>query len=263
MTDQPIRNSLRRALLEKKLTLGGWLQIGHPAAAEVFARAGFDWVCVDFEHGAIDIETATNIFRALDAFGCVPVGRLPANDPIWIHRVLDAGARGLIVPMVNTASQARSVVAESKYPPRGVRGFGFSRTNRYGADFHEAAAEANEEIAVIVQIEHKDAIADLDGILSVEGVDGAFIGPMDLSGSMGLTGQFDHPDVVAALDAFLAACRSHGVAAGMHIIRPTAQAVGDGVQCGYTLLALGLDVTLLHDAASICLAAARGEGTPG
>lgn len=260
MSDYPTNNPLRRALLDKKLTLGGWIQIGHPATAEVFARAGFDWVCVDFEHGAIDLETATNIFRALDAFGCVPVGRLPANDPIWIHRVLDAGARGLIVPMVNTAAQARGAVAEAKYPPRGVRGFGFSRANRYGADFHDAVAEANDEIAVIVQIEHKDAIANLDAILSTEGVDGAFIGPMDLSGSMGLTGQFDHPDVVAALDAFLAACRDHGVAAGMHVIRPTGQAVRDCIGRGYTLLALGLDVTLLHNAATACLSAARGEG---
>lgn len=251
-----MKNPFRAALLERRLTLGAWIQIGHPAVAEVLARAGFDWVCVDFEHGIIDLETAANIFRAIDRFGCVPVARLPANDPIWIHRVLDAGARGLILPMIKTAAEAEAAVREAKYPPRGTRGFGYARANLYGADFQSAIASANDEIAMIMQIEHKDAIAQLDAILDVDGVDGLFIGPLDLSGSMGITGRLDHPQMIAALERYRAACRAHGKAAGLHIIRPTEEAIRRAIEQGYTLLALGLDNVFLDQAARAALRAA-------
>src|SRR5512142_2730013 len=101
-----MHSPFRRSLIERRLTLGGWLQIGHPACAEIHARAGFDWVCVDLEHGAIDLEPTANIFRTISAFNCTPIARLPLNDPIWIHRTLDAGARGLIIPMVCSAEEA-------------------------------------------------------------------------------------------------------------------------------------------------------------
>lgn len=251
-----MKNPFRIALLERRLTLGTWIQIGHPACAEVLARAGFDWVCVDFEHGIVDLETAANIFRALSAFDCVPVARLPANDPIWIHRVLDAGARGLIIPMIRTAAEAEAAVREAKYPPRGTRGFGFARANLYGADFQSSIASANEEIAMVMQIEHKDALDELDAILQVEGVDGLFIGPLDLSGSMGLTGQLEHPQMRAALERFRAACRMHRKAAGLHIIRPGEAAIRQALDEGYTLLALGLDNVFMEQAARAALKAA-------
>jgi 2-dehydro-3-deoxyglucarate aldolase len=251
--EHAVKNPLRKALLEKRLTLGGWLQIGHPACAEIHARAGFDWVCVDMEHGATDLESMTHIFRALDGFGCVPVARLPLNDPIWIHRSLDAGARGLIIPMVNTPEQAEAAVREAKFPPRGARGFSYNRACMHGRDFAEYVAEANDEIATIVQIEHKDAIANLDAILQVDGVDGVFIGPMDLSGSMGIVGQLEHPDMVAALDKYLAACKAHGVAAGTHIVHPNDRNVREAIAQGYTLIALGLDIVYLTEGAAAAL----------
>jgi len=251
-----MKNKLRRALLERQVTLGSWIQIGHPAGAEVLARAGFDWACVDLEHGAIDLETTADIFRALDRFDCVPVARLPLNDPIWIHRTLDAGARGLIIPMVKTAAEAEAAVREAKYPPRGVRGFGYSRANLYGADFESYIASANDEIAMVMQIEHKDAIANLDAILRVEGVDGVFIGPLDLSGSMGITGQLDHPQMVAALEKYRAACRAHKKSAGLHIIRPNEVNVRRALDEGYTMLALGLDNVFMEQSARASLKAA-------
>ena len=251
-----MKNKLRRALLERQVTLGSWIQIGHPACAEVLARAGFDWVCVDLEHGAIDLERTADIFRGLGGFDCVPVARLPLNDPIWIHRTLDAGARGLIIPMVKTAAEAEAAVREAKYPPRGVRGFGYSRANLYGADFEAYIASANEEIALIMQIEHKDAIANLDAILRVEGVDGVFIGPLDLSGSMGITGQLEHPQMVAALDTYRAACRAHKKPAGLHIIRPNEANVRRALDEGYTMLALGLDNVFMEQSARASLKAA-------
>ena len=240
-----MKNKLRKALLEKEITLGAWMQIGHPACAEIMARAGFDWICVDLEHGAIDLETMTNIFRTIDAFDCVPIARLPLNDPVWIHRSLDSGARGLIIPMVKTAKEADAAVREAKYPPRGVRGFGYSRANMHGVDFDEYIKTANDEIPMIMQIEHVDAIANLEEIVKVEGVDGLFIGPLDLSGSMGITGQMEHPDMVAALDKYRAVGREHNMSVGMHIVRPDSENVRDTVEQGYTMIALGLDNVFL------------------
>ncbi|HOA72482.1 MAG TPA: aldolase/citrate lyase family protein [Phycisphaerae bacterium] len=251
-----MKNKLRRALLDRKVTLGAWMQIGHCAVAEIFARAGFDWVCVDLEHGAIDLETTTNIFRTLAAFDCVPVARLPLNDPVWIHRTLDAGARALIIPMVKTAAEAEAAVREAKYPPRGTRGYGYSRANMHGMDFSEYITEANDEIAMIMQIEHKDAIGNLEAILDVPGVDGLFIGPLDLSGSMGITGQLDHPQMVAALDRYRSVCRERGVTAGMHIVRPNPENISQAIEQGYTLIALGLDNVFLDDSSRACLKAA-------
>jgi len=251
-----MKNKLRQALLDRKLSLGTWMQIGHPACAEIFARAGFDWVCVDLEHGAIDLETMADIFRTLDGFDCVPVARLPLNDPVWIHRTLDAGARGMIIPMVKTAAEAEAAIRESKYPPRGVRGYGYSRANMHGMDFAEYIASANNEIPMVMQIEHKDAIANIDSILEVPGVDGVFIGPLDLSGSMGITGQLDHPQMVAALDKYRAACRSHKMAAGTHIVRPNEQNIRKAIDDGYTLIALGLDNVFLDEGARASLKAA-------
>ncbi|MBM3853858.1 MAG: 2,4-dihydroxyhept-2-ene-1,7-dioic acid aldolase [Verrucomicrobia bacterium] len=251
-----MKNKLRRALLQRELTLGSWVQIGHPAVAEVLARAGFDWVCVDLEHGAIDLEGTAALFRALGGSGCVPVARLPANDPIWIHRVLDAGAGGLIIPMVKTAAEAEAAVREAKYPPRGARGFGYSRANGHGADFESYIASANDEIAMIMQIEHKDAVANLDAILRVDGVDGVFIGPLDLSGSMGVTGQIGHPQMVAALAQYRAVCGEHKKAAGMHLVRTTDASIRRALDEGYTMLALGLDNVFLQEGARAALRAA-------
>ena len=248
-----MNNPLRQALLANELTLGTWVQIAHPAAAEIFARLGFDWVCVDMEHGATDLESMTSIFRALDARGCVPVVRLPLNDPVWIHRCLDAGAKGLIVPMVNTPEQAEAAVAEAKYPPRGRRGFSYHRACCHGIDFSKYVEEANDEIAVIVQIEHKDAIANLDGIMATPDLDGVFIGPYDLSGSMGIVGQLDHPDMLAALGQYLAAAKAHGIAAGTHIVHPNPHNVAAAIDQGYTLLALALDVVFLREGAEAAL----------
>ncbi len=246
-------NIFRESLLNKKLTVGAWMQIGHPAVAEIFANAGFEWICVDLEHGAIDIETMTDIFRAIDAFDCVPVARLPVNDPTWIHRSLDAGAKGLIIPMVNTAEQAHSAVREAKYPPMGTRGFGYSRANMHGMDFDKYIATANDEISLVMQIEHKDAIAELDDIAAVEGVDGLFIGPLDLVGSMRLIGQMDHPNVVAALDKYKQTCKDKNLSCGIHIIRPSQENIEQKIMEDYNMLAIGVDGVFLEESSKAAL----------
>jgi 2-keto-3-deoxy-L-rhamnonate aldolase RhmA len=249
-----MRNRFREALVEKQLTVGAWMQMGHPAAAEIFGHLGFDWVCVDMEHGAIGFETMTAVFRAVAAFESVAVARLPMNDPVWIRRTLDAGAGGLIIPMVNSADEARRAVREAKYPPLGRRGYGYSRANLHGLQFHESIGKANEEIALVAQIEHRDGIEALDEILAVEGVDAAFIGPMDLSGSYGKTGQLDDPEVVMALERFRAVCREKGVASGMHVVNTSAANIRKAREQGYSMIALGVDVTYLAEAAGAALA---------
>ena len=252
--------SFRQKLRDRELLLGGWVQLAHPAPSEIMARLGYDWICVDLEHGAIDLESMTNIFRTIDAFDCTPVARLPINDPVWIHRSLDAGARALIIPMVKTAEEAEIAVREAKYPPRGTRGYGYSRANMHGIDFDSYIQTANDDIAMIMQIEHKDAIGNLDSILDVPDVDGLFIGPLDLSGSMGITGQLDHPDMVDALKRYRGVCADHKTPAGMHIVRPDSGNVRANIEDGYTLIALGLDNVFIHDGAAAALAAARLPG---
>lgn len=241
-----MENKLKTALLERKLTLGAWMQIGHPACAEIFADVGFDWICVDLEHGAIGFETMTNIFRATDGFDCVPVARLPLNDPVWICRTLDAGARGLIIPMVNSADEAESAIRVAKYPPRGKRGYGYSRSNLHGMNFEKSIDTANKEIAIIMQIENKEGIENIDSILQVPDVDGVFIGPYDLSGSYGKVGQLECPEMVRALQKYLNSCEKYKKSAGMHIVRPNSENIRDATNKGYTLLALGLDTVFLE-----------------
>jgi 2-keto-3-deoxy-L-rhamnonate aldolase RhmA len=249
--------NFREALRGGEALLGGWLQIAHPAPAEIHARLGFDWVCVDLEHGAISIESMAEIFRAISGSNCVPVARVPANDPVWIHRTLDAGARGLIVPMVNSVEAAELAVREARFPPLGARGFGYCRANVHGIDFAEYARLANGEIAVILQIEHVKAIENLDAIAGVEGVDGLLIGPYDLSGSLGVVGQLDHPRMLECLERFRSVCQQAGVAAGMHLVRPTRESVQCAIAEGYTLLALGLDTVFIETAARSALESAR------
>lgn len=252
-----MKNKLRKALLERKVVLGGWIQIGNPAVAEVLASVGYDWLCVDFEHGAIELETATNIFRALSAYDCVGVARVPKNDPIWIRRSLDAGAQGLIVPMVNTAEEAKLAVQEAKYPPLGRRGFGYCRANHHGLHFNEYSSSANDEVAMIMQIEHHLAVSNLEAIFAVEGVDGVFLGPIDLSGSIGLSGQLKHPDVQALIKKYHAACRKLNVSAGLHLVEPNTENIEQAIASGVTLLALGVDAVLLRSAASEALSQAQ------
>ncbi|MFH1616433.1 MAG: aldolase/citrate lyase family protein [Planctomycetota bacterium] len=251
-----MNNKLRKALLERQISCGAWMQIGHPAIAEIFAKAGFDWICVDLEHGAIDLETMTNIFRTIAAFDCCSVARLPLNDPVWIHRSLDAGASGLIIPMVKTAAEAEEAVRQAKYPPCGVRSFGYSRANMRGMDFEEYISNANDEIAMIMQVEHKDAVANLDEIVKVDGVDALFIGPLDLSGSMGITGQMNHPEMVAALDKYRNICHNHKLSAGLHIVRPNSENIQTAIDQGYNLIALGLDTVFLDESSKKMLKAA-------
>jgi 2-dehydro-3-deoxyglucarate aldolase len=252
-----VKNKLRSALLKNELSIGTWIQIGHPAIAEILARAGYDWICIDVEHGSIDIETLTDLFRAIEANNVVPVARLPMNDPIWIRRSLDAGAKGLIIPMVNSVQDIESAINYAKYPPRGERGYGYSRANSYGIDFEDYIASANETIAIIAQIEHKEGIKNIESILQVQDLDGVFIGPLDLSGSYGKTGQLDCPEMREALKYYLDSCRKHNKSAGTHIVRPNKHSLRNAIDQGYNMIALGVDGVFLEMASFSALHAVK------
>ena len=253
-----ITNPVRKALLERTPTFGSWIQIGpYPALAEILANAGYDWLGVDCEHSDIDIEGFTALARGMYGRGALPLARVWENDTLAIRQVLDAGAQGVIVPLVNSAEEAKKAVAAAKYPPLGVRGFCFSRMNEYGTKFDEYATSANDNIAVVVMIESKQAVENIDEILAVDGVDGVFIGPYDMSGSYGLIGQTSHPVIKDACKKVVEACQRHGKAAGLHLVKPDAGSIAKTIADGFTFIALGVDMVFLQQAAGAALGTAQ------
>ena len=251
-------NAVRQALLERKLTLGTWIQTSSPTSAEILAEQGFAWIAVDCEHTDAHIAEFTATIRGMYGRGVVPFARVRENDTLAIRQMRDMGAMGVIVPMVNSADEARRAVAAAKYPPQGVRGFCWGRMNRWGMDFDSYAATANDEISVVVMIETKQAVGNIDDILSVEGVDGVFIGPYDMSGSYGVVGQTSHPVIKAACRRVAEACRAHGKAAGMHIVTPTNENLTDALAQGYSFIALGTDILFIAQGARDALRMIEG-----
>ena len=242
------KNRVKELWREGKAAIGTWLVLGSPITAEIMANLGFDWLVIDTEHGSIDIGTTQSIIQAINTTDTVPMVRVPWNDPMPIKRALDAGAYGLVIPMVNSREEAIRAVRASRYPPAGIRSYGGPRARLYGGlDYFE---HANEEIALIVQIEHIDAVNRIDEILSVEGVDGFFIGPSDLAISMGLKPGMDQTDPrhVEAVSKVLASGKKHGVPGGIHVGSP--EAVNEHIVQGCQFIALASDERFLRSAAS-------------
>ncbi len=238
-------NSVKKCMQEGKFTAGGWVQIVHPSVAELMAQAGFEWLALDAEHSACDMEGAQAFLQGMQGTSCVPFIRVPGNDLLWIRRSLDVGFKGIIVPMVNSAEEAERAVKSCKFPPAGERGIGYCRANRYGFEFEEYVGSFNEEVILLCQVEHKSAVDNIDDIVSVEGLDGVFIGPYDLSASMGILGQLDHPDMKAAVETVLRAARKAGIAAGLHVVSPSPDDVRSRYEEGFRFIAMSIDITIL------------------
>ena len=183
-------NEIKKKIRRNELTLGSWITIGHPVVAEIMAESGFDWLTIDLEHSAIDISHMQVIFQAIRGTEAIPLVRVGENNASLIKRAMDAGAYGVIVPMVNTRDSAERAVSAVKYPPMGTRGVGLSRAQGYGYEFDDYKESINENSIVIAQIEHIQAIENLEEILNVPGIDASIIGPYDLSGSLGYPGDF-------------------------------------------------------------------------
>jgi 2-dehydro-3-deoxyglucarate aldolase len=209
------------------------------------SKAGYEWLVVDLEHSVITIREAEDLIRIIDLAGVIPLVRLTSNNNDQIKRVMDAGAKGIIVPMVNSPEQAQQAIEAVKYPPDGKRGIGLARAQGYGAKFQKYLEWQKENTVVIVQIEHIDAVNNIDAIFSVDGVDGFIIGPYDLSGSLGIPGQFDHPDYIAAVDKINVEAKKMNVMSGIHIIEPNPDLLKQRIKEGYRFIAYSLDTRML------------------
>lgn len=237
--------SLKTKLCDREVTIGSWITIGHPAIAEIMAKAGFDWLTVDMEHSAITLHQAQQLIQVIELAGCVPLVRVGKNDANLIKRVMDAGAHGVIVPMVNSKDDAERAVSAVKYPPIGTRGVGLARAQGYGASFETYKEWVEQESVVVIQIEHIDAVNNLEDILTVNGVDAFIVGPYDLSGSLGVPGDFEHPDVVNALKKVKYVSEKLNALSGFHVIQPEIEILKNKIEQGYRFVAYSLDILFL------------------
>lgn len=233
--------NIRQKLKKGELTLGTWQMIGNTSISEILCDAGFEWVTIDMEHTGIDVSDALELIRVIDRSGKVPAVRLSVNDHTLIKRVLDSGAKIIIVPMVMNGEEAKRAVDAVYYPPRGKRGVGLARAQGYGFGFDEYKERFEDEVVVVAQIEHIEAVNDLERILNVDGIDATIIGPYDLSGSLGHPGEFDRDDFKDALKKYEETSRKMGKPMGYHMVEPTKDNVSELIDKGYRFVALGFD----------------------
>ena len=226
-------------------SIGCWITLNNCSVAEILADAGFDWLCVDMEHTVTDYLEAQQIITTIQGKGLKAFVRVGENNTRIIKRVLDAGADGIIVPSVNSAKEAQKAVDSVKYPPFGKRGVGLARAQSYGFGFESYRDNVSKEIKLIVQIEHINAINELEAILQTDGVDGTFIGPYDLSGSIGKPGNWDDPEVRKALLVYEETVKKYDKWIGFHVIQPDYNLVNEKIKKGYNFIAFSLDVLFL------------------
>ncbi len=232
-------------LTGKSATLGSWITFPCEASAEIMANAGFDWLVIDMEHAPLGVNEASRLIRVIDLAGKPVLCRLPSNDPILTKSVLDSGAHGIIVPMVESAEDAQKAVASAYYPPKGKRGIGLARAQGYGGRFEEYRQEALQNLTVIAMIETAAGLKNVKPIASTPGIDALLIGPYDLSGSLGKIGELSHPDLNIAKKEIIAAAKEAGIGCGLHIVHPSPQNITQALDEGYTFVAIGVDMIFL------------------
>ncbi len=244
--NQPEVSSFRTRLRAGELVAGTMVTLPSPAVAEIFADAGFDWLFVDAEHGPFETHDIALLLQVVgDRVACIV--RVTKLDEGLIKKSLDLGAAGVIIPQVNTVQQAELAVRYSRYSPLGARGVGLARAHGYGMKFKQYVENANDEVSVIVQAEHIEAVENIEAIVQVAGIDAVLIGPYDLSASMGKMGQIDDPAVTNAIDHVTKTCQQAGVRLG--IFGVTVDAVKPYMESGYTFIVAGVDTLMLGQAA--------------
>jgi 2-keto-3-deoxy-L-rhamnonate aldolase RhmA len=237
---------LKRKILRRDLLIGSIITLPSPEVSEILSLSGVDWLFVDLEHSALSVRDAQAILQAaMPKTHCVI--RVPSNDEAWIKQCLDIGAEGILVPQIRTPSDARRAVQFCKYPPEGSRSVGIARAQGYGAEFQQYVASANDEIAVILQIEHMEAVDNIELICDVSGFDALFVGPYDLSASMGKMGLTTDPDVQKAISHVTQCATQANIPLGIFGI--SEEAVIPYIENGYSLIAVGIDTMLLGEAA--------------
>jgi 2-dehydro-3-deoxyglucarate aldolase len=240
--------SIRENLAKGGYSIGSWIQIPHASIAEIMGQAGYDWVAVDMEHGAISLNQLPDLFRALELGNTLPLARIAQGEEKDCKQVLDAGAGGVIVPMVENARQLQKVSDIIKWPPAGSRGVAFSRANLFGKNFEKYIEEAQQPL-LVAMIEHINALEELDNILKVEGLDAVLIGPYDLSASMGLTAKFEEQDFIDVMQIIKNKADKEKIPCGIHVVQPDEVELKQKLSDGYRFVAYSIDGVFLNKAA--------------
>ena len=255
MTDAA-RETIRRRILDGELLFGAWNDVASPLAAEITTRAGYDWCVIDMEHGSVTDADVHALLLAVEVGGAAALVRPPSGERLRIGRALDLGAAGIVVPQLHSAADAAEAVTFLRYPPDGRRGVALrTRGGKFGTLGHTEIRSVNDEIVGIVQIESPGALRDVDAIAATDGVDVLFVGPADLSHSLGIPGQFSNATYTDALDAVVAACRRHGKAPG--ILLYDQAAFGPHLERGFRFVGIGSESNFVAVGAAAALAAAR------
>ena len=235
--------------IHNKVTVGTWITLAHPSIAEIMAASGFDWIAIDLEHSVITIREAEELIRVINLSGVTSLVRLTSNDPNQIKRIMDAGSCGIIVPMVKSVDDVKQAVAAVKYPPYGNRSVGLARAQDYGRTFIDYLEWQKSQSIVIIQIEHIEAVNNLESIFNIDGVDGYIIGPYDLSASLGIPGEFDNPLFLDAMSRVKKVASDMKIMGGIHIIEPDPDQLQMRINEGYQFIAYSLDIRMID---SVC-----------
>lgn len=241
------RLKLKRALNTRSKVFGTWTSFSEPQIAELFGLTGADFVGIDIEHGVASLQTCQRIIAASQAYGSLCLPRIASHNPEMIKRLLDSGADGIIAPMVNDGEQAKRLVDWCKFAPNGARSYGVNRAQGYGLDFEEYAERWNDSSVVVAQIESIQAVENIEEILGTDGIDGVMVGPYDMSGSLGIPGQIDHPKIQKATEKVLQAAAACGKACGTQIVPLRPVLAQNKFDEGYTFVVLSSDVFLMAE----------------
>jgi len=245
MKDQKLKNKLKN----NELTIGSWITIGHPAIPEILASAGFDWLTIDIEHNSIDNSMVQNLISSIQSKNMAALVRVSKNEEVVIKHTLDAGADGIIVPMINSREEATKAVEYAKYPPIGKRGVGLSRAQSYGIGFDEYKDWVQNSLVVVAQIEHIKGVNNVEDIIKTPGIDAVFIGPYDLSGSLGFPGEYGRPEVMEALRKVESICTASNFPMGYHVVPPQVDLMAKTISKGYKFIAFSTDFYFMGEMA--------------
>jgi len=235
---------IRNKLNSNEVSIGSWMQIPSSTVAEIMGNSGYDWVAIDMEHGSINVAQLPDIFRALELGNTLPLVRLTEGTSKQAKQALDAGAGGIIIPMLESAEHLEFMINSSKWPPIGKRGVGFSRANLFGEFFDNYVKEAHNPL-IVAMIENISALDNLESILKVKGLDAILIGPYDLSASIGHTGKFQHPVFIEAIERISLLSRKHSVAFGIHVVEPELTNLDAKIKEHYQFIAYSIDSVFL------------------
>lgn len=254
-----LKSTLKEKLSTNQLSIGSWLTIPHQSIVEILGSAGFEWLAIDMEHAPISIETIVNLIGHIQGNGMQALVRVSKNEEVVIKRVLDAGADGVIIPMIKNKQEAIEAVSYVKYPPIGKRGVGLNRAQKYGTAFKTYQDWVRDNSIIIAQIEHIEAVNNLEDILSVSQIDGLIVGPYDLSASMGYPGDYNRDDVKEALTRIEMVAKNAKKPLGFHVIESSYTKTLDKINKGYTFVAFSIDFFFLGDKAREEMNRLKGE----